>query len=389
MALTFVHTADWQIGKPFGGFDERMAGRLEAARLDAIDRVADAARSAGAAFVLVAGDVFDSPDLSTLTLRQPLERLRRHDDLQWLLLPGNHDFAGPAGLWHRLVAVIGLPDNVTALLKSEPHVIAGGRAVVLPAPLTARSVSEDPTSWMADATTAEGVHRIGLAHGAVHGFGGTSQSSVPIDPRRAQVANLDYLALGDWHGVKEVAPRTWYSGTPEPDNFADSDKGSALVVVLGGAARADVRRVPTAHFHWSRIARRMTSAADLSALQRDVERLGPEGHRHVLKLDLSGEVGLEAHEALDRWLDALRGRVAHLAVHASGLLLARGDGDEALGVVERSDELRAVAQRLASLAAGEAYPGERTASGADQRQEAAAALRRLLALSREVEESAA
>ena len=26
---------------------------------------------------------------------------------------------------------------------------------------------------------------------------------------------LDYVALGDWHGLKQVNARSWYSGTPE------------------------------------------------------------------------------------------------------------------------------------------------------------------------------
>ena len=48
MALTLLHTADWHIGKPFGGFEPDKAGVLGHARLTAIDRLADAARGHGA-----------------------------------------------------------------------------------------------------------------------------------------------------------------------------------------------------------------------------------------------------------------------------------------------------------------------------------------------------
>ncbi len=41
------------------------------------------------------------------------------------------------------------------------------------------------------------------------------------------------MALGDWHGRKQIGPRTWYSGTPEPDAFQDNDPGHALIVALG------------------------------------------------------------------------------------------------------------------------------------------------------------
>jgi len=48
-----------------------------------------------------------------------------------------------------------------------------------------------------------------------------------ISDTRADEGHLDYLALGDWHSCKEVAPRTWYAGTPEPDDF-DQDSGRRL-----------------------------------------------------------------------------------------------------------------------------------------------------------------
>ena len=42
-------------------------------------------------------------------------------------------------------------------------------------------------------------------------------ASVAIAPARARDAGLAYLALGDWHGTREIAPATWYAGTPEPE----------------------------------------------------------------------------------------------------------------------------------------------------------------------------
>ena len=42
-------------------------------------------------------------------------------------------------------------------------------------------------------------------------------------------AGLGYLALGDWHGMRQVAARCWYSGTPEVDDFDVVDCGFALL----------------------------------------------------------------------------------------------------------------------------------------------------------------
>ena len=43
--MRFLHTSDWHIGKPFGRFDAEQAAVLRRARLTAIDRLADTARS--------------------------------------------------------------------------------------------------------------------------------------------------------------------------------------------------------------------------------------------------------------------------------------------------------------------------------------------------------
>ena len=56
----FLHTADWQIGKPFGSFAEERVPSFEAQRLRTVERIARLAREREVDAVLVAGDAFDS-----------------------------------------------------------------------------------------------------------------------------------------------------------------------------------------------------------------------------------------------------------------------------------------------------------------------------------------
>ena len=86
MALKFFLTADWQIGRPFKWFPDEMAGRLQAARLDTIDRIGALAKTQDARFVLVAGDVFDAEGLPRKVRLQPLKRMEAHRDVRWILL---------------------------------------------------------------------------------------------------------------------------------------------------------------------------------------------------------------------------------------------------------------------------------------------------------------
>lgn len=58
--LRLIHTADWQLGKPYGRFDSDVRAALSEARFDAIDAIGKAAAEHGVAHVLVAGDVFDT-----------------------------------------------------------------------------------------------------------------------------------------------------------------------------------------------------------------------------------------------------------------------------------------------------------------------------------------
>jgi len=100
--MRFVHSADWQIGKVFKQFGAKEE-MLRQARLAAIERLGDFARANGATHILVAGDVYDNEAPSPITLRAPIERMKRFPDLQWHLLPGNHDPHRPEGLWDQVL----------------------------------------------------------------------------------------------------------------------------------------------------------------------------------------------------------------------------------------------------------------------------------------------
>ena len=55
----FIHTADWQIGKPYRQIaDQQKRFKLQQERLNAIGRIRDAARMQAAAFIFVESDLF-------------------------------------------------------------------------------------------------------------------------------------------------------------------------------------------------------------------------------------------------------------------------------------------------------------------------------------------
>lgn len=343
--MRFIHSADWQIGKPFRQFGEK-EGILKQARLDAIENIGRFALAEGAEHVMVAGDVYDTEAPTQKTLLEPLERMRSFPKVAWHLLPGNHDPHRPKGVWDRL-RDYGLPANVRLCLTPEP-VVLDSTAVLLPAPLTRKSEGADLTEWMDRAETPVGAIRIGVAHGSVVGFGTDGEATNPIDPRRAERAGLGYLALGDWHRTMQVGPTTWYAGTPEPDRAGSQESGQALVVEIAGAgAPAIVTPHVIGAFHWRTREETLNDAADLPDLETRLRAI-PALSSTILRLRLKGVLPLAGRAELDRMLAGLSAAMFSLDTE-DGALVSRPT-EQDLESIDFGGVLRHAAERLKTMA---------------------------------------
>ena len=344
MTFRFIHTADWQIGKPFQRFEGDVPALLKAERVAVINRIGEAARKSGAQHVLVAGDVWDSDAPTDKTLKQALEILKAQSSAVWWLLPGNHDPARSQGLWQRISEKIGVPDNVHLLLSPEPVEVERG-VFVLPAPWTSKNPGRDITAWMASAETPPGALRIGLAHGSTRTFGGDAAQSAAIAADRAISAGLDYLALGDWHGRVEVDARTWYSGTPEPDSFQSKDPGWCLSVGLDDCgAPVRVESVRTAEFSWRKVTAEMLPGMPVRQLLEEAVAGTAPRHRTLVDLTVVGRAHVHERADLAALLSEARDEFAYVGADLDGLdtILAAED----LDLLAVSGPLRQVALRL-------------------------------------------
>ncbi len=346
MSIRFLHTADLQIGKPFGQFPPEIAAPLRAARFDTLKRIALLARDRGVDAVLVAGDCFDNITASDNTLQRFKVALEPFAGV-WVLLPGNHDPAIAESPWTRLRR-FSLPRNV--IIADEPKLITiGDKAVVLPAPLRRRRDAADLTDWFDTAVTEEGMIRIGLAHGSVRellpeGIGTLN----PVARDRAERARLDYLALGDWHGRMPVSERTWYSGTPEPDRFRSNEPGYVLEVVIENpGAIPKVEAVSVGQYSWINLEIELMPSG-IDEIRDDIRRaLGVpdrELERLVLRLGLHGPIDLATHAALDDFLSDLRARVFYLEDDDTSLTPLPTDDD--LDSIDTRGFVRAAMNRL-------------------------------------------
>ncbi|HET6389992.1 DNA repair exonuclease [Hyphomicrobium sp.] len=357
MTFRFIHSSDWHLAKPFRRFAPGLAGELAAARLGIIERLAKIARERGARHILVAGDIFDSELIATSEIRRALAQLAEESDLAWLLLPGNHDPLRLSGVWDQ-VSRLGVPPNVTVLSQAAPLAL-GSDAVLLPAPVTSKDPGRDITEWMDTAATPASAARIGLAHGSIRGFGSDDDASLLMAPDRAKRAGLQYLALGDWHGAARISADTWYSGTPEPDQFPDNEPGFALAVTVEGTQLAGVEKVPAANFTWMRLERNIHSLADLSAIEPDLRPAGGTLAKTLVRLSLDGHLSLADRAALDLWQEDWSARLRVLEIDDKRLTITSCSGDfESLGL---SGPLLEAAKHLSAMSSDPSN-GEREAA---------------------------
>lgn len=327
MSLTFLHTADWQLGKPFASIaDESKRNRVQQERFHAVQRMATLATESGASFILVAGDLFDSSQATKATVSAACSAIGSIG-VPVLVIPGNHDHGGPGSIWdqeffkreHQQLA-----PNLQVLLTPDPVILED--AIILPAPLLRRHEPGDPTAWtrsaVDDPALPQDRPRILLAHGTIQGFGSTQHddegvSTVVnwIDLTKLPDA-IDYIALGDWHGTKQVGPKAWYSGTPEIDRFPKgdgNDPGNVLKVTLSTGKAPEVEKISSSRFFWMDRAFRFSDDASLDLFATELNSaIANRGDEHLLLLSLVGSLGIEASGRLEKLLESWESRLLRL-----------------------------------------------------------------------------
>ncbi|GBR45730.1 metallophosphoesterase family protein [Neokomagataea thailandica] len=348
--MKFIHTADWQLGKPFGRFDEERRSALTQARFDVIDRIGQHAKNHDVRHVLVAGDVFDTEGPQDRTIAQALTRMERYPCCWWLL-PGNHDFARNHGLWDRVRARLGRGQvgEVKLLTEAVPHEIEDG-VWLLPAPLLGRHTQDDPTAVFDTMQTPQARLRIGLAHGGITQFtqGHDASAENLIAPNRAHLSALDYLALGDWHGRLKIDARTWYSGTPEVDRFHPAEgrdrPGEVLLVTLSPEQEPDVQVLSTGRYRWIE---QSWMVDGLTSYCAQLERFlaGVDVPETLLRLKLAGMMDLSQRVAI---LSALENDIADrlMFLEAQTDDIFGRPGEEDLALLDGEGMLALAAQKL-------------------------------------------
>jgi DNA repair exonuclease SbcCD nuclease subunit len=384
-SVTFLHTADWQLGKPFASVDDvQKRSLIQQERFSVLQRIGDLAREQNAQFIVIAGDLFDSSSATRSTVSSACSAIGAME-IPVVVIPGNHDHGGPGCIWEQEFFKQereALAPNLQVLLKPEPVEICG--VVLLPCPLLRRHEAADPASWLhscPDEFAGFGNKpRLALIHGSVQGFANMDEEAGGqanlVNLSRLPDSDLDYIALGDWHGMKQVGPKAWYSGTPEIDRFpkgGSNDPGHTLVVEIQRGTNPKVTPVQTARLGWHQLSFTFADEDGLTQLDTELNQLiGNRASTDLLQLELDGSLGIDATTCLEQKLNAWEARLLRLKL------------TNRTTVAPSEEEIDALTKRsgdpLISRVAGELV--SRLATGGDDAELARIALRELHALCR-------
>jgi exonuclease SbcD len=385
----FIHAADLHLGSPFAGLaraEPEVAERFALATRDAFSELVRRTIELEAAFLVIAGDVYDGEwkDNSIgLFFARELARLDRAG-VRVVLLKGNHDADSV------VTKTISLPDSVLQFASRKPSTLRlDGLDVALHGQSFAERAAPDNLARAYPPPVA-GCFNIGVLHTSCAGYA-AHEPYAPCSLDDLRLKGYDYWALGHVHEHEVLARDPWivFPGCLQGRNVREcGPKGAALVEVEDGRVRA-VERLLVDRARWASVEVDLSGVGDepeaLQLIERAVEPItaAAEGRTVALRLTLSGATPLHgrfaanprrladeaqaaAHRAeADVWLEELKLRTApparaldrapELKSLDLAALMAGLDDDVELKA-RLADAMSAVANRLPAGAGGDA-PG--------------------------------
>ena len=269
----FVHAADLHLDTPFQGIAGPAPGvaqALQEASLQAWDNVVALSIEREAAFLLIAGDIYDGADRGMRAQLRFLAGLKRLDEagIRSFIVHGNHDpLDGWSAIekWPAGVKVFG-PGEV----EIETLAIGEQRVCVHGISYATRDTQENLARRFG--ASVDGSLNIGLLHTNV---GGNAEyaSYAPCSLSDLDAAGMDYWALGHIHKqqyLREGGPWVAYSGdvqgrSPKP---SETEAKGVLVAEVSGATIGPVT------FEAVDVVRFVTCAVDIEGVA-DVPSLSP------------------------------------------------------------------------------------------------------------------
>lgn len=367
--MRFVQTSDWQWGMTRRWLGPDDQARYTQARNDAVVRAGEVAAEHDCAFMVVAGDVFDSNQLRPQTVRRAMEALRRVP-VPVYLLPGNHDALDAASVYDSpTFAEAGL-DHVHVLRDSTPVEVAPGVELV-GVPLRSNTPHEDVVAPVLDALepAPPGVRRVLVAHGQLRVLDPGNRVSALDETRMRRALEegvVHWVSLGDRHSrwADPESGRIHYSGAVEVTDFREELPGDVLVVELGQDGREPTASpVHVGSWTFLQVREELNGLEDVRRLRARWEEL-PDKERTVIRHALSGTLNLTEDAELQDLLEWAQDTFAAVVAWERHTDVAVVPEDAELSDIGIGGYVGRAAEDLRALAAEGSGEGASAAAGA-------------------------
>ncbi len=236
--VKILHTADLHIGSSRANLlsDARALGKAEIK--NTFFRILDLCKKESVDFLLIAGDLFDSPFADSETIAEVTQAMSEIPETIIAISPGNHDCASPGSIYLKT----SFPPNVVVFTSFAEFFDFPQKNVRLFGAAFTDRFEKIPLLPENPDLSSEMIN-ICVLHGDV--VSALSESDYnPITVSSIATSGFDYLALGHIHKRTEIQKcgNTFYSycGCPDGKGFdEDGSRGVYLGTVKKGSCQID------------------------------------------------------------------------------------------------------------------------------------------------------
>jgi predicted MPP superfamily phosphohydrolase len=316
--FTFIHAADIHLDSPLHGLsrkDEAFSQLVRGATRKAFSNVVDLAIEEGAAFVVIAGDLYDGAWKDQSTGQFAIAQLARlaRAGIRSVIVFGNHDADS------RVTRHLTAPEGVYKLKSAKCETVLFDDLGVA---IHGRSYKEAATTENIASTycpPVAGLLNVALLHTALDGHEGHANYA-PCSLGELQAAGHDYWALGHVHdhAIRSDHPHVVFSGNTQGRHIRETGSKGAVVVRVEEGAIRHVEHRATDEVRWAHARVDAIGARDpieaLAAIQRELRPavLGANGRPMAARVSIEVDGALAQRLTADpAWFEAeVRGHAA-------------------------------------------------------------------------------
>lgn len=280
--IKFLHMADIHFNRPASGIpEEKRAVRRQEVR-SAFSAALALGKEKGADVILIAGDLFDTPDADIGTVSFIKNELAKIAPIPVLISPGNHD---PYGNAYKSLDDGSCP-NLTVFKKGITHKSFPEKGFTVYGVGFESEIENDPLLRSLHINDEKDIN-IALIHGEI----APTSDYNPITEEDIAKSGMDYVALGHVHsysGIKKTGGVSYaYCGALEGGGFDEcGEKGVIFGTLSKDGCNADL--IPVCRRQWHTLE---INVSKMSSLQEIIDCVCNEtkNKNDLYKIVLTGE----------------------------------------------------------------------------------------------------